>query len=928
MYTTITWVHTINPLFYLYNEPTNYEETFTPRWKFSKAKEIEPNKMKNARTAILTDPHLKPYIQKTLLTEIITKNKEKADKFAIAFANVSSTQNYSPSFQVYKNKFETENSAILAKDESTSSGNSGINANLTLFELESAINQLKNGSAPGEDDISYEIIKHLPTSSHRLLLKILNQSWNQGIVPKKWKHSIVLPLLKAGKDPSQISSYRPISLTSSLSKLLEKIITNRLEWFLNQNQILSPNQTGFRKNRSTLDQIIRLQDEINKFIQNKGHTLGLFLDFEKAFDLLWHSGLLSKLRKIGLYGNIFNWIKDFITGRTIQVKIGQELSSSYPIENGTAQGSIISPLLFLIMINDLAENINNSNISLFADDTAIFKSNRNIKLLESTIQENLNKIQKWCDKNGFKISKEKTVAILFTKSSKKFNVNITLQNNSIKLVDSAKFLGVIFDKKLTWQPHIDYIVTKCKKRINLLRSTSGTNWGASTKALLTIYRTLIRPIIEYADISYDTAKPTHLKKLDRIQSLALKICLGATKNTPLEILQAELDEPPLHLKRLQHQLTTIARAKFTPNHPAKSITEDHWTNHYSKCKAANPSIYTKTSPYHKAIFSLNIESPHSSQIAPWNNKPVTTDDSLTQEIKKSECPTALLTLAKQEIQILTELNHTIIYTDASKTTQGKTGIGIYINETTKWQYRLSNDISIFAAEMTAIKTALELVKNIKANKITIATDSLSSLRSIKSRHSNTNTNLLNNIFCTIAGLKPNINILWIPSHIGIHGNEAADKLASTATQRETIDIIVPFEYNQITKTAAEITEKLWSQQWKESPKISHYFNVTPKLHPTIPLASNRHDQRLFFRLRSGFSNLNQNLYIQKCHTTGLCEYCQLPETTTHFLTECKSQIVSDLKNYCLKSNIPFNLNSILNDLSTLKFIASKINKKL
>jgi hypothetical protein len=133
--------------------------------------------------------------------------------------------------------------------------------------------------------------------------------------------------------------------------------------------------------------------------------------------------------------------------------------------------------------------------------------------------------------------------------------------------------------------------------------------------------------------AYDTARNCHLKKLNSIQATALKACLGATKNTPIEILQTELNEPPLDLRRLQHQLSTITRAKLTPNHPAKNITEDHWTNHYSKFRTPNPSIYTKIAPFHEKLFNLNSETTKIASIPPWQNIKISTDGSLTLEIK-------------------------------------------------------------------------------------------------------------------------------------------------------------------------------------------------------------------------------------------------------------------------------------------------------
>jgi len=149
------------------------------------------------------------------------------------------------------------------------------------------------------------------------------------------------------------ASYRPITLTSTLCKLLETLVTNRLTYFVEKHKILNNIECGFHKGRSTIDHIIRLQDAINKYNHYKGFTVRVFIDFQSAFDMVWQTGLLVKLRNLGITGNIFSFIKNFLAHRTIQVKVGNAFSQTYVIENGTAQGSIISPLLFLIMINDL-----------------------------------------------------------------------------------------------------------------------------------------------------------------------------------------------------------------------------------------------------------------------------------------------------------------------------------------------------------------------------------------------------------------------------------------------------------------------------------------------------------------------------------------------------------------------------------------------
>ena len=232
--------------------------------------------------------------------------------------------------------------------------NNELNESFSMNELNSAIKQCKQKSSPGQDNISYEMLKHMPKSSLRILLRLYNQLFSEGRVLHEWKEAVVIPIHKPGTDATLPGSYRPISLTSVLCKIMERLITNRLVWFLEKYNLLNKNQSGYRKNRSTIDQLIRLHDSINKSINTNGYTLGIFIDFSKAYDMMWREGLLYKLRNIDLLGNIYSWIEDFLTGWTIKVKIGSTLSESFDLENGTPQGSVISPILFLIMmINDI-----------------------------------------------------------------------------------------------------------------------------------------------------------------------------------------------------------------------------------------------------------------------------------------------------------------------------------------------------------------------------------------------------------------------------------------------------------------------------------------------------------------------------------------------------------------------------------------------
>jgi hypothetical protein len=420
-------------------------------------------------------------------SENVASDKEKANIFVEKFASVSSTENYSAEFRAHKEDIETNHAHLYANDAPETDVSRQLNADFGLGELHSAVKQLKRNTAPGEDRVANDFLKHLPVVSLLAILWLLNLIWHAGRIPNKWRHAIVLPLLKTGKDPHLAASYRPISLTSTICKLMERVVTNRLTWFLEKHKLLSNTQTGFRRNKGTMDQIARLQDHVLRHTGTKGYCLAVFIDMQSAFDLVWRKGIMIKLKEFGVNGHMFNFINDFLTDRTIQVRVGSQLSSALELINGSAQGAQISPTLFLAAINDLAkvtEDGNGTEVSLFADDGTLFIGGRNARLLIRKMQAKLDWLVAFCLEWGFKISIDKTIAVWFSLSGKKpmgLDVVLKVNGQTINHEPSANFLGVKFDSGLTWADHIDYVRERCNKRLNLTRAVSGRSWGGEHK---------------------------------------------------------------------------------------------------------------------------------------------------------------------------------------------------------------------------------------------------------------------------------------------------------------------------------------------------------------------------------------------------------------------------------------------------------------
>ena len=353
-----------------------------------------------------------------------------AETFGRHFSNISSALHYSPAFRNIRN-----NTTVVPP---VSSNSESYNLPFTMEELDHAIS-LSSPTSPGEDEILYSMIFHLPRSTKQFLLDILNSFWFLGTSPKSWKISIIVPVLKPLKDSYLPKNYRPIALTSCVCKIYERMVNARLVWYLESKNLLSNRQFGFRKNRSTIDPLMFLTREIQNAIALQNQTIAVFFDLEKAYDTTWRGGILMQLVEWDIKGNMFSCIKDFLSGRYLKVRVGSCISSAYPQEEGLPQGSVLSPTLFMVAINGLLGQVPAGVHGLaFADDYAVICSKSSAVEACHKIQTAINAATSWASTRGFKFSPEKTKAIRFCRLRRVEEIpTLFLNDNILPFEDSV-----------------------------------------------------------------------------------------------------------------------------------------------------------------------------------------------------------------------------------------------------------------------------------------------------------------------------------------------------------------------------------------------------------------------------------------------------------------------------------------------------------
>lgn len=418
-----------------------------------------------------------------------------------------------------------------------------------LSEVCTTLMNLRSDSAPGWDNIPTAFLKHAKNEVVPVITYLANLCFQKGIFPASLKKSIITPVYKGG-NRDDVNNYRPISVLTAISKVIEKLINTRLLQYVNKFNILSPSQFGFRQKKSTEDAVIALSSLVTEQLDKGNKCMATFLDLKKAFDTVSVPILLHKLEAIGIRGIPLALFRDYLSGRTQKVKLGLAVSEDADVSYGVPQGSVLGPTLFLIYINDLCNmRINNAKVFSYADDTAVVFSGKTWAEVKNSAEEGLALVATWLANNLLTLNASKTNFICFniynqSQPDRELNLRIHTCDDytsgtscncpTIQQVTNIKYLGVIIDQRLSWYPQLENIMSRVRKLIWIFKELryvvprrinvdKDKNNEKHRNLLNEIYVSLVQSVLIYCIPVWGGATKSSFLELERAQRAILKV---------------------------------------------------------------------------------------------------------------------------------------------------------------------------------------------------------------------------------------------------------------------------------------------------------------------------------------------------------------------------------------------------------------------
>ena len=484
-----------------------------------------------------TDGNYIPPINSINNNDQLTGNADKANEFNKFFSSV----------------FTDEPSDNTPELEMNATVSSMPDINVTENGVYNLLVGLDPNKASGPDGIAPRILIELASEISPVLTHLFNQSLQTGQVPTDWRQANVTPIFKKGSR-DKVQNYRPVSLTSISCKILEHILYSNIINHLEKSNLLCHQQHGFRKGHSCETQLIGAFNDWATVLNKKSQTDVAVLDFSKAFDVVPHKRLASKLFAYGVRGNTLNWISQFLSNRQQRVHINSACSNWAPVLSGVPQGTVLGPLLFLIYINDIVRNID-CTIRLFADDCIVYKEINSITDCK-VLQNDLNKLQDWQQTWLMKFNVEKCNVIRITnRKSNKIIHRYSMNGNVLSETNTCTYLGITIEANLKWHAHSANAIHKANNVLGLLRRNIGS-CSSETKTLA--YNTLVRPCLEYATAAWDPHLKTHIDGIEMVQRRAARFVKSDyRRTTSVSAILRDLKWPTLESRRTLNRLKIL-----------------------------------------------------------------------------------------------------------------------------------------------------------------------------------------------------------------------------------------------------------------------------------------------------------------------------------------------------------------------------------
>ena len=763
----------------------------------------------------------------------------------------------------------------------------------------------KNGksTAPGIDGITYSIIQVLSQIRGNPILKLYNMIWTGGPIPRAWKKSIIVPIPKPGK-PGQ---FRPISLTSCLCKMFERLVLNRLQHIVGPK--LENNLYGFIPGKST-------QHCIHRVMSGMSNRYTVFVDLRGAFDKANHVALLGELCGM-VDGTLLRIVKDFLEDRSSCVYFQGVYSNWKKMELGTPQGGVLSPMLFNILINAIGklQRSKHCTTTVYADDIVIQGNGK------KSIIRAIKLFSKMCNDIGMIIAPEKSKVIGVEGPNK---LRLVLQGHQIEQVDHHRYLGIMMSKKCNGNAQLRCLKASLSPRLNLLAKVARGSMGATVPLVRKLYISMVRSVIDYSASSLYPLTKKKLQTLQVIQNQAARTILGCPTTVRIENLLAEANLLPI-----EHRVATMAIVQIM-----RSVTTKDDGTTVRRLMNTSTRVSTQWSRSIRQLLEGSAINKYTDvgefgvkRAGPWD---LVNAEVLMSDIqdKKSEVPASVWKQDYLQRLGTHRSETTIFYTDGSLHKDGRSGCGVVSyaddREVSRTSIRLSDHCSTTQCELLGLVTALKQAKNLDTD-IIIVCDSLSALQSIQSKKPECAllSNRCNSLLATINKTGRRVTFLWVPSHCGVEGNEVADKLANKGARKEEVDYAFPPPVNILKESVGrDILQKYKDHlecMVRTVPSIAKYHQLSGFKAPNyVAIGLNsRQQQTTYSRIRLQYRYLWEVAKKGSVTAVTKCTICCQDDkhSLKHYLYECRELEAlrrdcppdTDMLEYCLDPKILSNV---------------------